>query len=250
MEAILDRREGDDRRDGREYGGKREVRDRRRARIPGSAGHRDRTRVASSGPVVFGAPGCAESEVEIRHSFAGSFVREVRLLEQGIVPASGSATMFSPARTCPSRSERASSASCRSARNTGSAWGCRRSCLSSRRSARPRRARAPRWSRRASARCRRLRRAARGRAHNARSRAWPMPLRVPGPSRAPGTSVVVGAGAALRSASASASPVSCIPSQPIARNATAKKVQVANRAKGSSMGTTRRRPSPSIEGRL
>ena len=34
--VILDRREGDDRRTGREYGGKREVRDRRRARIPGT----------------------------------------------------------------------------------------------------------------------------------------------------------------------------------------------------------------------
>ena len=34
--VIVDRREGDDRRNGREYGGKREVRDRRRARIPGT----------------------------------------------------------------------------------------------------------------------------------------------------------------------------------------------------------------------
>ena len=34
--VIIDRREGDDRRNGREYGGKREIRDRRRARIPGT----------------------------------------------------------------------------------------------------------------------------------------------------------------------------------------------------------------------
>ena len=34
--VILDRREGDDRRRGREFGGKRELRDRRRARIPGT----------------------------------------------------------------------------------------------------------------------------------------------------------------------------------------------------------------------
>ena len=34
--VIVVRREGDDRRNGREYGGKREVRDRRRARIPGT----------------------------------------------------------------------------------------------------------------------------------------------------------------------------------------------------------------------
>jgi hypothetical protein len=34
--VIIDRREGDDRRNGREYGGKREQRDRRRARIPGT----------------------------------------------------------------------------------------------------------------------------------------------------------------------------------------------------------------------
>jgi hypothetical protein len=34
--VIVDRREGDDRRNGREYGGKRELRDRRRARIPGT----------------------------------------------------------------------------------------------------------------------------------------------------------------------------------------------------------------------
>jgi len=36
VEVILDRREGDDRRNGKEYGGKREIRDRRRARIPGT----------------------------------------------------------------------------------------------------------------------------------------------------------------------------------------------------------------------
>jgi len=36
VSVILDRRGGDDRRNGREYGGKREVRDRRRARIPGT----------------------------------------------------------------------------------------------------------------------------------------------------------------------------------------------------------------------
>ena len=36
MSVIVDRREGDDRRNGREYGGKREIRDRRRARIPGT----------------------------------------------------------------------------------------------------------------------------------------------------------------------------------------------------------------------
>jgi len=34
--VIVNRREGDDRRNGREYGGKRELRDRRRARIPGT----------------------------------------------------------------------------------------------------------------------------------------------------------------------------------------------------------------------
>ena len=34
--VIVDRRSGDDRRSGREYGGKREIRDRRRARIPGT----------------------------------------------------------------------------------------------------------------------------------------------------------------------------------------------------------------------
>ena len=35
VSVIVDRREGDDRRNGREYGGKREIRDRRRRR-PGS----------------------------------------------------------------------------------------------------------------------------------------------------------------------------------------------------------------------
>ncbi|MEJ7567769.1 MAG: hypothetical protein WKF41_05840 [Gaiellaceae bacterium] len=34
--VIMDRREGDDRRNGRDFGGKRELRDRRRARIPGT----------------------------------------------------------------------------------------------------------------------------------------------------------------------------------------------------------------------
>ena len=34
--VIVDRRSGDDRRNGREFGGKRELRDRRRARIPGT----------------------------------------------------------------------------------------------------------------------------------------------------------------------------------------------------------------------
>lgn len=34
--VILERREGPDRRDGRETGGKRELRDRRRPRIPGT----------------------------------------------------------------------------------------------------------------------------------------------------------------------------------------------------------------------
>jgi hypothetical protein len=34
--VIVDRRSGEDRRNGRAYGGKREVRDRRRARIPGT----------------------------------------------------------------------------------------------------------------------------------------------------------------------------------------------------------------------
>ncbi len=34
--VIVDRREGPDRRDGKSYGGKREVRDRRRSRIPGT----------------------------------------------------------------------------------------------------------------------------------------------------------------------------------------------------------------------
>ena len=36
VSVIVDRREGNDRRNGREYGGKREIRDRRRARIPGT----------------------------------------------------------------------------------------------------------------------------------------------------------------------------------------------------------------------
>ncbi|MCP9484656.1 MAG: hypothetical protein MSC30_02240 [Gaiellaceae bacterium MAG52_C11] len=34
--VIVDRREGDDRRHGRGYGGDREIRDRRRARLPGT----------------------------------------------------------------------------------------------------------------------------------------------------------------------------------------------------------------------
>ncbi len=34
--VIIDRREGDDRRNGRDYGGQRELRDRRRARIAGT----------------------------------------------------------------------------------------------------------------------------------------------------------------------------------------------------------------------
>jgi hypothetical protein len=34
--VIVDRREGNDRRSGRSYGGKREIRDRRRTRIPGT----------------------------------------------------------------------------------------------------------------------------------------------------------------------------------------------------------------------
>jgi hypothetical protein len=36
VEVILDRREGPDRRAGREYGGQREIRDRRRRRAPGT----------------------------------------------------------------------------------------------------------------------------------------------------------------------------------------------------------------------
>lgn len=36
VEVIVDRREGPDRRQGSEYGGKREIRDRRRARARGS----------------------------------------------------------------------------------------------------------------------------------------------------------------------------------------------------------------------
>ena len=34
--VIVDRREGNDRRTGKEYGGKRELRERRRARVPGT----------------------------------------------------------------------------------------------------------------------------------------------------------------------------------------------------------------------
>jgi hypothetical protein len=34
--VVLERREGPDRRHGREYGGKRELRDRRRRRVPGT----------------------------------------------------------------------------------------------------------------------------------------------------------------------------------------------------------------------
>ncbi len=41
--VIVDRREGDDRRNGREYGGKREIRDRRRAAYSGDLpGYRNR----------------------------------------------------------------------------------------------------------------------------------------------------------------------------------------------------------------
>ncbi len=36
VEVIVDRREGGDRRNGREYGGQRIVRDRQRARVPGT----------------------------------------------------------------------------------------------------------------------------------------------------------------------------------------------------------------------
>ena len=36
VEVIVDRREGPDRRNGKSYGGKREIRDRRRARVPGT----------------------------------------------------------------------------------------------------------------------------------------------------------------------------------------------------------------------
>ena len=36
VSVILDRREGEDRRRGRTFGGKREIRDRRRARAPGT----------------------------------------------------------------------------------------------------------------------------------------------------------------------------------------------------------------------
>jgi hypothetical protein len=34
--VLIDRREGPDRRDGKSYGGHREIRDRRRARVPGT----------------------------------------------------------------------------------------------------------------------------------------------------------------------------------------------------------------------
>jgi hypothetical protein len=36
VEVIIDRRDGPDRRSGREYGGQREIRDRRRRRAPGT----------------------------------------------------------------------------------------------------------------------------------------------------------------------------------------------------------------------
>ena len=36
VEVIIDRRDGNDRRSGRSFGGKRELRDRRRARVPGT----------------------------------------------------------------------------------------------------------------------------------------------------------------------------------------------------------------------
>ena len=36
VEVIVDRRDGPDRRNGKSYGGKREIRDRRRARVPGT----------------------------------------------------------------------------------------------------------------------------------------------------------------------------------------------------------------------
>jgi hypothetical protein len=41
--VIVDRREGDDRRNGKEYGGKREIKDRRRRRIPGTFPETDAT---------------------------------------------------------------------------------------------------------------------------------------------------------------------------------------------------------------
>ena len=41
--VIVDRREGVDRRQGKSYGGKRETRDRRRARIPGTFPETDAT---------------------------------------------------------------------------------------------------------------------------------------------------------------------------------------------------------------
>jgi hypothetical protein len=41
--VILDRRTGDDRRRGKDFGGKREIRDRRRARIPGTFPELDAT---------------------------------------------------------------------------------------------------------------------------------------------------------------------------------------------------------------
>ena len=44
--VIVDRREGEDRRKGRAYGGKREIRDRRRARAPA----RSRTRILLKRP--------------------------------------------------------------------------------------------------------------------------------------------------------------------------------------------------------
>ena len=34
--VLIDRREGPDRRDGKDYGGQREIRDRRRPRVPGT----------------------------------------------------------------------------------------------------------------------------------------------------------------------------------------------------------------------
>jgi hypothetical protein len=41
--VIVDRREGDDRRTGRAYGGKRDIKDRRRRRIPGTFPETDAT---------------------------------------------------------------------------------------------------------------------------------------------------------------------------------------------------------------
>ena len=68
MTVILDRREGEDRRNGREYGGKREIRDRRRARIPGTFPETD-TVSPRSASLVRGTSRCGRTAESRRMSY-------------------------------------------------------------------------------------------------------------------------------------------------------------------------------------